>query len=131
MAARTAIYDHGVPWEAEYGVTQGYSVNGTIHIAGQFAHDMQGNFVGAGDFTAQARQTLENLDRVLAGFGVGRSNLAEVVIYLTDPRAHFESCVALYKDYMGGHRAAGTLIGVSGLAFPEQIIEIRAVAYAG
>jgi 2-iminobutanoate/2-iminopropanoate deaminase len=129
MTQKAIIYNHGVPWEDAYGVSQGYSINGTIYIAGQFSHDMQGAFVGEGDIVAQARQTLENLDRVLAGFHVTRANLAEVVIYLTNPSEHFEPCVALFKEYVGQHRPAGTLIGVSGLAFPHQLIEVRAVAH--
>ncbi len=131
MTTKATTYNHGVPWEDGFGVTQGYSVNGIIYISGQFSHDMQGAFVGEGDFEAQTRQTLENLDRVLAGFNITRSNLAEIVIYLTNTSEHFERCVALYKEYVGQHRPAGTLIGVSGLAFPHQLIEIRAVAHAG
>lgn len=130
MTTKATTYDHGVPWEAEFGVTQGRRANGTIYISGQFSHDMQGAFVGEGDFEAQVRQTLDNLDRVLAGFGVTRSDLAEIVVYLTNPREHFERCVALYKEYVGPHRPAATLVGVSGLAFPHQLIEIRAVAHA-
>jgi len=131
MSIRATTYNHGVPWEDGFGVTQGYSVNGTIYISGQFSHDMQGAFVGEGDIEAQMRQTLENLDRVLAGFNVPRSNIAEMVVYLTNPSEHFERCMALYKEYVGEHRPAGTLIGVSGLAFPHQLVEIRAVAHTG
>lgn len=122
-------YNHGVAWEEEYGLSQGYSANGTIYISGQFSHDMQGLFVGEGDFEVQTRQTLENLDRVLEGFGVTRSNIAEMEIFLTNPQEHFEQCVKLFKEYVCAHRPAGTLIGVSGLAFPHQLIEIRAVAH--
>ncbi|NRR23483.1 RidA family protein [Brevibacillus sp. MS2.2] len=122
-------YNHGVAWEEGFGVTQGYSVNGTIYISGQFSHDMQGVFVGEGDIETQTRQTLENLDRVLAGFGVTRSNIAEMEVFLTNPQEHFEQCVSMYKEYVGDHRPAATLIGVSGLAFPHQLIEIRAVAH--
>jgi len=129
MTTKAKIYNHGVAWEEGFGVTQGYSINGTIYISGQFSHDMQGAFVGENDFEAQTRQTFENLDRVLAGFGVTRSHIAEMEIFLTNPEAHFEPCVALYKNYVGDHRPAGTLIGVSGLAFPHQLIEIRAVAH--
>lgn len=129
MTHQAITYNHGVPWEDGFSVTQGYSINGTIYISGQFSHDMQGAFVGEDDFEAQTRQTLANLDRVLAGFNVTKSNIAEMVIYLTNPREHFERCVALYKEYVGQHRPAVTLIGVSGLAFPEQLIEIRAVAH--
>ncbi|MFD3258131.1 RidA family protein [Paenibacillus lentus] len=125
----TKTYNHGVAWEEGNGVTQGYSVNGTIYISGQFSHDMQGAFVGEGDIEAQTLQTLENLDRVLAGFGVTRSNLAYVEIYLTNAQEHSEPCIRLFKEYVGQHRPAGSLIGVTHLAFPEQLIEISAVAH--
>ncbi|MBV6716356.1 RidA family protein [Paenibacillus chitinolyticus] len=124
-------YNHGVTWEEAFGVSQGYSVNGTIYISGQFSHDMQGEFVGEGDFEAQTRQTLKNLDRVLAGIGVTRSNIAEMEVFLTNPQEHFEPFIVLYKEYVGHHRPAATLVGVSGLAFPHQLIEIRAVAHTG
>ncbi|MDC0713250.1 RidA family protein [Stigmatella sp. ncwal1] len=129
MTGKATTYTHGVAWEEGFGVSQGYSVNGTIYISGQFSHDMDGAFVGENDFEAQTRQTLENLDRVLAGFGVTRDHLAEVVIYLTNPKEHFQPCVVLFKEYVGKHRPAGTLIGVPGLAFPHQLIEVRAVAH--
>jgi len=119
-------YNHGL-WD--HGITQGYSVNGTIYISGQFSHDTEGMFVGEGDIEAQTRQTLENLDRVLAGFDVTRSNLAYVEIYLTNPQEHFEPVIQQFKEYVGQHRPAGSLIGVTYLASPEQLIEISAVAH--
>ncbi|WP_426351138.1 RidA family protein [Alloiococcus sp. CFN-8] len=127
--ANTKTYFHGVSWEDTYGLSQGYKVDNTIYISGQFSHDIDGNFIGEGDFETQTRQTLENLDRVLEGFGVTRSNIAEMEIFLTNPQEHFEQCVGMFKEYVGDHRPAGTLIGVSGLAFPHQLIEIRAVAH--
>lgn len=127
--ANIKIYNHGLPWEDEHGIAQGYCVNGIIYISGQFSHDMQGIFVGEGDIEAQTRQTLENLDRVLAGFGATRSNIAEMEIFLADPQEHFEKCINIFKEYVGDHRPAGTLVGVPGMAFPDQLIEIRAVAH--
>jgi len=119
-------YNHGL-WD--HGITQGYSVKGTIYISGQFSHDTEGMFVGEGDIEAQTRQTLENLDRVLAGFDVTRSNLAYVEIYLTNAQEHFEPVIQQFKEYVGQHRPAGSLIGVTYLASPEQLIEISAVAH--
>ncbi len=119
-------YNHNL-WD--HGITQGYSVNGTIYISGQFSHDSEGQFVGAGDIEAQTRQTLENLDRVLAEFGVTKSNLAYVEVYLTNAHEHFETGITLFKEYMGQHRPAGSCIGVTTLAFPEQLIEISAIAH--
>jgi Putative translation initiation inhibitor, yjgF family len=122
-------FNHGVAWEEGSGISQGYSINGIIYISGQFSHDMQSTFIGEGDIEAQTRQTLDNLDRVLAGFGVTKSNLAYIEIYLTNVKEHFEPCLQLFREYMGEHRPAGSLIGVSALAFPEQLIEISAVAH--
>lgn len=124
-----STFNHGVAWEEGSGISQGYSCNGMIYVSGQFSHDMESTFVGTGDIEAQTRQTLENLDRVLAGFGVTKSNLAYVEIYLTDVKGHFEPCLRLFRAYMGEHRPAGSLIGVSELAFPDQLIEISAVAH--
>ncbi|OXM82901.1 RidA family protein [Paenibacillus rigui] len=119
-------YNHDL-WD--HGITQGYSVNGTIYISGQFAHDAEGAFVGVGDIEAQTRQTLENLDRVLAEFDATRSNLAYVEIYLTNAQEHTEPVIRQFKEYVGQHRPAGSLIGVTYLASPEQLIEISAVAH--
>lgn len=127
MTAKT--YFHGVSWEEGNGISQGYSINGTLYISGQLSHDLESNFVGAGDIELQTRQTLENLDRVLAGFGANKSNLAYVEIYLTNVEEHSESCIKLFHEYMGQHRPAGSLIGVTALAFPEQLIEISAIAH--
>jgi|SRR5690625_3107170 enamine deaminase RidA (YjgF/YER057c/UK114 family) len=119
-------YNHDL-WD--HGITQGYSVNGTIYISGQFSHDKDGIFVGKGDIEAQTRQTLENLDRVLEGFGVTKSNFAYMEIYLTNAQEHSEPALRLFKEYLGQHRPAGSLIGVTYLAVPEQLIEISAIAH--
>lgn len=120
------IYNHDL-WD--HGISQGYSVNGTIYISGQFSHDMEGAFVGDGDIEAQTRQTLENLDSVLEEFGATKSNLTYLEIYLTNAKEHTEPVIRLLKEYMEQHRPAGSLIGVNYLASPEQLIEISAVAH--
>ena len=128
MNAKPKTYSHGVPWEEEHGIVQGYRVNDTVHISGQFSHDTQGNFID-GDITAQTLRAFENLDRVLAGFGLSRTNIAYVELYLTNAQAHFETAVGLYRAYIGDHRPAGSCIGVTYLASPDQLVEVRAVAH--
>ncbi|WP_281887479.1 RidA family protein [Paenibacillus sp. YYML68] len=124
-----SIYNHGVAWEETFSVTQACRVKDTIYISGQFSHDMEGVFVGEGDIAAQTRQSFDNLDRVLEGFGVKRTHIAELEVFLTDPQQQFEPFIAIYRDYVGDHRPAATLVGVSSLAFPHQLIEIRAIAH--
>ena len=126
----TAIqtYNHDL-WD--HGISQGYRVDNTIYISGQFAHNAQGEFVGAGDIRAQMLQTLANLDQVLAEFGAVRSHLAYVELYLTHAQEHGETAIELFKEYVGEHRPAGSMIGVTYLAMPEQWVEVRAVAHVG
>ncbi|MER2263278.1 MAG: RidA family protein [Psychrobacillus sp.] len=119
-------YNHNL-WD--HGITQGYSVNNTIYISGQFSHNQEGVFVGEEDIEVQTRQTLENLDLVLQGFGVTKSNLAYVELYLTNPQSHFTQVIEMFKEYIGEHRPAGSCIGVTYLAFSEQLIEISAIAH--
>lgn len=119
-------YNHNL-WD--HGISQGYSVNGTLYISGQFSHNAAGEFVGAGDIKLQTEQTLSNLDHVLQEFGITKANLAYVEIYLTNAQEHGEPVIELFKEYVGDHRPAGSLIGVTYLAFPEQWVEIRAVAH--
>lgn len=119
-------YNHNL-WD--HGISQGYLVDHTLYISGQFAHNAEGEFVGAGDIRAQMMQTLENLDTVLREFGATRSNLAYVELYLTQAEEHGEIAIELFKEYVGEHRPAGSMIGVTYLAFPEQWVEARAVAH--
>ncbi|MEW4372386.1 RidA family protein [Paenibacillus kandeliae] len=115
----------------DHGISQGYRVDNTIYISGQFSHNAAGELVGAGDIEAQVRQTLNNLDGVLEQFNITKSNLAYVELYLTDAETHGEIAIELFKEYVGEHRPAGSMIGVTYLAFPEQLVEIRAVAHIG
>nr|WP_251046268.1 MULTISPECIES: RidA family protein [unclassified Oceanobacillus] len=119
-------YNHDL-WD--HGISQGYNVNGTIYISGQFSHNNNGEFIGAGDIEEQTKQTLENLDRVLAEFGVTKSNLAYVEVYLTNAEEHGAQVIPMFKEYMGDHRPAGSLLGVTYLASAEQLVEISAVAH--
>lgn len=119
-------YNHDL-WD--HGISQGYSVNGAIYVSGQFSHNEDGTFIGEDNIEVQTRQTLENLDRVLKEFDVTKSNLAYVEVYLTNPKEHSEFVINLFKKYLNTHRPAGSLIGVTYLAFPEQLIEISAIAH--
>ncbi len=121
-------YNHDL-WD--HGISQGYRVDHTLYISGQFSHNAQGEFVGAGDIRSQMAQTLENLDNVLKEFGATKDNLAYVELYLTNAQEHGEIAIELFKEYVGKHRPAGSMIGVTYLAFPEQWVEARAVAHIG
>lgn len=100
----------------------------TIYVAGQVAQDEQGRLVGAGDFVAQANQVFENLGRALAAAGAGFGDLVKTTVYVTDPR-YREQLRDVRDTYLDRSALpASTLVVVAGLALPEYLLEIEAVA---
>nr|WP_196767048.1 hypothetical protein [Rhizobium leguminosarum] len=57
-------------------------------------------------------------------------DLVEMEIFLPNPQSISRHGSASTRP-VGDHRLAATLVGVSGLALPHQLIEIRAIAYTG
>jgi enamine deaminase RidA (YjgF/YER057c/UK114 family) len=103
----------------------------TIYIAGQVAQDERGQLVGPGDFVAQANQVFENLKRALAAAGADVGDLVKTTVYVTDPR-YREALRDVRTKYLGDTPPpASTLVVVAGLAQPEYLLEIEAVAVIG
>ncbi|MFC0110123.1 RidA family protein [Kibdelosporangium aridum] len=124
-------WDHfsfGVPWEDSYGYSQAIRAGDTVYISGQLSHDAAGNFIGEGDFGLQVRTSLANLDKVLAHYRIPRSQIISVKIYTKDLPKNFDTAARLHKEYFGRHRPTDTIVGVVDLAFPQQLVEIEAVA---
>ncbi|HCT75775.1 MAG TPA: enamine deaminase RidA [Micromonosporaceae bacterium] len=96
-------------------------------IAGQVAMDADGNLVGPGDFAAQTRQSLRNLESVLTALGAGWSDVVRFNWYLIDA-----SQVQILRDVRDEfikepNLAASTLIQVAGLFKPDYLVEVDAV----
>ena len=103
----------------------------TIYVAGQVAQDERGQLVGPGDFVAQANQVFENLGKALAAAGAGFGDLVKTTVYLTDPR-YREALRDVRTRYLGNASPpASTMVVVAGLAQPEYLLEIEAVAVIG
>ncbi|MDX2604810.1 Rid family hydrolase [Streptomyces caniscabiei] len=127
MGSQAKTYGFGVPWESIYGYSQAVRVGDTVHVSGQLSHDRDGTFVGAGDFELQVRTTLENLDLVLKEFGAERGQIVETTVLVRNLRENFDTTARLHAEYFGEHRPASTVMGVSDLALPDQLVEIGAL----
>ena len=99
-----------------------------VMLAGQVATDAEGRTVGGGDIQAQARQVYENIRAALEAAGAGMEDVIRLTVYLTD-RAHFPGSVEVRQTYFRPPYPASTLLFVSGLANPEWLIEIDAIAF--
>jgi 2-iminobutanoate/2-iminopropanoate deaminase len=98
-----------------------------LFIAGQTASDKEGNVVGRGDIEAQTHQVFKNLQAVLQEAGGSLENLVMTTTYITD-RKHREGYNRVRLQYYKQEPPTSTLVIVSGLAHPDYLIEINAIA---
>ncbi|GCA50140.1 endoribonuclease L-PSP [Sinorhizobium sp. KGO-5] len=75
---------------------------------------------------AQIRQTYVNTKKLLAEFGATLDDVVEETLYVLDVPSAFEAGSKIRKEMYGTGipQCASNLIGVTALAFPEQIVEI-------
>jgi len=116
------------PYEP-FKIAQAYRAGDLIFVSGQASIDSDGNLVGIGDFDAQAKQSLENLQSVLQAGGSDLSKLIKVTIYMKD-MGNFPKIVALREAYFTPPYPADTIVEITSLALPELEIEIEAIALA-
>ena len=102
----------------------------TLHLAGQVAWDAQCNVVGEGDLARQVEVALQNLSAVLAEASADAGNLVRLRTYIVDNTPEKLGIVvgALNRFYAGATPAPNTVVGVSGLALPDFLVEIEATA---
>lgn len=127
MTTPSSKFTFGMPWESLYGYSQAVRAGDTLYVSGQLSHDSSGAFVGVGDFELQMRTTLDNLDRVLGHFGATRDQIVETTVLVKELREHFDTAARLHAAYCGEQAPTSTIMGVSDLALPDQLVEIGAV----
>ena len=120
------------PWPFSHGVVISKPEK-IIILPGQVAYDRHGpnrKLVGAVDIEAQTRQVFENIKTLLTQAGARMKDIVDLTVYLTDV-SHLPVCGRVAQEYLADPPPAMTLIGVKALAFPELLIEIRAIAFTG
>jgi len=102
-------------------------VGSTLYISGQLGLDADGHLVGAGDAEAQAEQCYRNIKAIVEHFGGSMEDVVKITQYITD--LDYRPLVARPRDrYLGTPGPASTLVVIKGLAMPECLVEIEAIA---
>jgi enamine deaminase RidA (YjgF/YER057c/UK114 family) len=129
---RTAV--NPVTWSQEMGFNQGEIVSGvtrTLYLSGQTAMSREGRPEHDGDVAAQLALAADNLEAVLTEAGMSLANLVRLNVYTTD----VDALLPHYGLLAGRLGAAGvapttTMLGVSRLAIPGQLVELEGTAVA-
>jgi enamine deaminase RidA (YjgF/YER057c/UK114 family) len=102
-----------------------------IFTAGACPLDEQGEVIAPGDIRAQMRQALSNLQAVLQESGAAIGDVLKTTVYVAS--GDREDLLAAWTEvagFFGDHDAPSTLLGVTVLGYPGQLVEIEAIAVA-
>jgi len=101
----------------------------TVHIGGQDAVNASGEIVGKGDIVAQTEQVLANLRAALAAGGAGPEHIIKWNLYIVEGQSLQAGFAAFQNAWpQTPNPPAITGVFVSGLAHPDFLVEIDAVA---
>ncbi|MDA0999447.1 MAG: RidA family protein [bacterium] len=99
-----------------------------IMLAGMVAADVDGKTVGKGDMGAQTQKVFENIRDTLEAAGASLKDIIRLTVYITD-RALFPDHMKVRMGFVSEPYPASTLLIISGLANPDWLVEIDAVAF--
>jgi enamine deaminase RidA (YjgF/YER057c/UK114 family) len=125
---RTAV--NPWPFSIQLGFDQAQIVEGyrrQVICSAQDSVDADGNSQHPGDFAAQLRQSLDNLETVLAGAEMTLADVVRLNFYTTDVDTLIRN-FSLVIERFDGNRFATTVLGVSSLAGPELLVALEATA---
>jgi len=100
-----------------------------VYTAGACPIDSEGKVVGPRDLERQTRVALDNLGSTLEAAGSAFDKVVKTTIYVaTSDRSELSRVWTVVQDYLGANRSPSTLLGVSVLGYPDQLVEIEAIA---
>ncbi len=118
-------------WPEPKGYANGVEAEGrTIFVAGQVGWDRTERIV-SDLFVDQARQALVNIVAVLEEGSAKAEHLTRLTWYVTNIQEYVASRKELgqaYRQVIGNHYPAMTLVGVTGLVIDTAKVEIEATA---
>ena len=115
------------------GVPYAYAAVGgpaaLVFTAGACPLDADGQVVAAGNVRAQADRCVLNLTEALSAAGSDLGHVLKTTVYVaSEQRSDLVAAWEVISAAFGDHDVPSTLLGVSVLGWPGQLVEIEAVA---
>jgi enamine deaminase RidA (YjgF/YER057c/UK114 family) len=100
-----------------------------VFTAGACPIDRLGATSHVGDVAGQAEQSMDNLLQALGAAGAGLHNVVKTTVYVASgERSDLVAAWNVVRRRFGDHDPPATLLGVRVLGYPEQLVEIEAIA---
>jgi enamine deaminase RidA (YjgF/YER057c/UK114 family) len=102
---------------------------GTVYAAGACPLDEVGDVVAPGDVSAQAERVMRNLEQALHAAQCGLDDVLKTTVYVaSSDRTDLVAAWNVVRAAFGDHDPPSTLLGVAVLGYPDQLVEVEAVA---
>jgi|TARA_B110000483_G_scaffold101700_1_gene124479 enamine deaminase RidA (YjgF/YER057c/UK114 family) len=122
---------HPDGWAPALGYANGMlAKDGTLYVGGQIGWDKNKVFVSK-DFVLQMRQALQNIVDIVEAAGGNSSDIVRLTWFVTDKACYLANQRAVgeaYRDILGKHFPAMSMLVVAGLVEDDALIEIEATA---
>jgi enamine deaminase RidA (YjgF/YER057c/UK114 family) len=129
MAAVSLVRATGLTGEAPYAYAAVTAPGSLVFTAGACPLDDDGAVVAPGDIPAQAAKVMENLVVALRASGAELTDVAKSTVYVASSwRDDLVAAWEVVRAAFGDHDAPSTLLGVAMLGYPDQLVEVEAVA---
>ena len=118
-------------WVRPRGYSNGVSAAGrAVFVSGMVGWNAQAEFV-AKDFSGQVRQALQNIVEVLREAEARPDHIARMTWYVLDKKEYMAAAKEIgiaYREIIGRHYPAMTVVEVSGLLEQDARLEIEVTA---
>ena len=126
--AKTTLNPDGLPApRGSYSLVNIAQPGRMVFIAGQTASDHDGKVYGVGDAKEQTRFVLGKIRRAVEAAGGTMNDVVALNVFTIDVSYH-RDINETRREVLGSNFPTSTMVQVSGLARPELLLEINAVA---
>ncbi|CRI57763.1 RidA family protein [Pseudomonas sp. CCOS 191] len=113
----------------QFHYSQATRVGDLIWVSGQVGIDS--NMKPESDVAAQTHLAFQSLAKVLQAAGAGLEDVVELTTFHTRLQTDMPIFASIKDEYFPSRYPSWTAVGITELALPELVVEIRAVAVAG
>jgi 2-iminobutanoate/2-iminopropanoate deaminase len=121
-------------WSMPVPFSQGWRAGNLVFVGGQISADSSGRTIGVGNIEVQTRNVFNNIRRVLQEAGGDMKDIVKFNTYYVfegqgdELTSFWEKMTRVRMEFFEEPGPCGTGVRVVGLAYPDLLIEVEAIA---